>query len=140
MRRLTGKDAGQVAPLVAVLLLGLLALLGVVADGGAVLAARRGLQQLADGAARAGAAAVDEAALRDSAGMVVVVDEAAAEAAALSYLAEVGFGGMAEVTAAPTHVVVFLEQERPTMLGRVLGASSVTVRAEGQAAPRSGGL
>ena len=47
-------ERGVVAPLVAVMLIGLLGIAALVIDGGVLFAARRDLQGLADGAARAG--------------------------------------------------------------------------------------
>ena len=47
------------------MLLGLLAVAALVIDGGLLFAERRDLQGMADGAARAGAMAIDEELLRD---------------------------------------------------------------------------
>ena len=59
-------ESGAVVPLTAVMLLGLLAIAALVVDGGLLFAERRDLQGLADGAARAGAMAVDEDLLRET--------------------------------------------------------------------------
>lgn len=139
MRELRG-DGGQAAPLVGVLLVGLVALLALVSDAGMVLSTRRDLQQLADAAARAGAGALDEDALRGSGGTVVVLDPDPARRAALSYLAETGFGGQAEVSAEPAGITVVLATDLSPMLGRVLGAETVRVHSEGRAAARSRSL
>ena len=81
-------ERGAVAPLVAMMLLGLLALAALVIDGGLLFAERRDLQGLADGAARAGAMAVDEDVLRETG--AVRLDSAAAQAAAERYLEAAG--------------------------------------------------
>ena len=54
-------EDGQILVLTVVVALALLAILGLVADGGLVLARYRELQGVADAAARAGAAQLDEA-------------------------------------------------------------------------------
>ena len=61
------RESGAVVPLVAVMLLGLLAMAALVIDGGLLFAERRDLQGMADGAARAGAMAIDEELLRETA-------------------------------------------------------------------------
>ena len=59
------RESGAVVPLTAVMLLGLLAVAALVIDGGLLFAERRDLQGMADGAARAGAMAINEELLRD---------------------------------------------------------------------------
>ncbi len=131
-------EAGQVAVLVAVLLLGLLALLGLVADGGLVFTARRDLQGAADGAARAGAGALDQATYRASNGQVVRLDPAQARSAASRFLDTTGFSGDAVVTADPATVTVTLaEQVRPPILG-AFGVGPVEVDARAAAHPETG--
>ena len=73
--------------LVAVVLLALLVLIALVADGGVLLAAHRDLQGTADGAARAGAGALDLAAYRASDGRIAQLDPALARSAATRFLA-----------------------------------------------------
>src|SRR5438552_16140250 len=55
---------------------------GLAIDGGLLLASRRELQSVADGAARAGATRLDKERLRGSAGADIQLDPALAEAAA----------------------------------------------------------
>jgi hypothetical protein len=57
-------EDGQILVLTVVVALALLAILGLVADGGLILARHRELQGIADAAARAGAAQLDEASYR----------------------------------------------------------------------------
>ena len=61
---------------------------GLAIDGGLLLASRRELQSVADGAARAGATRLDKERLRGSAGADIQLDPALAEAAAREYVDE----------------------------------------------------
>jgi Flp pilus assembly protein TadG len=61
---------------------------GLAIDGGVLLASRRQLQSVADGAARAGATRLDLERLRASGGVDVQLDQALAVDAASTYLAE----------------------------------------------------
>jgi Flp pilus assembly protein TadG len=65
-----------------------LAVAGLAIDGGVLLASRRQLQSVADGAARAGATRLDLGRLRDSGGADVQLDPNLAVAAANGYLAQ----------------------------------------------------
>ena len=77
--------------LVAILMVGMVAVVGLVTDGGMVFTQRRDLQNVADAAALAGAAQIDQDTYRASAGEIVVLDQAAAYTAAVTYLdGEVG--------------------------------------------------
>jgi Flp pilus assembly protein TadG len=135
LRRLASDDRGQAALLVAVLMLGFLALLGLLSDSGQVLAARRNLQDLADASARAGAATINPAAFRQPGSDVLELDQNAARQAALNYLSEVGYKGSVSVTTGPLLVDVHLEQARQTTFARIFGISSVNVGADSQASP-----
>src|SRR5207237_2876094 len=61
---------------------------GLAIDGGVLLTARRQLQSVADGAARAGATRLDLDRLRASGGADVQLDQSLATAAAVAYLDE----------------------------------------------------
>ena len=135
MKRLRD-ERGVVAPLVAVMLLGLLGIAALVIDGGVLFAARRDLQGLADGAARAGAMTLNLESLR-SAGHVVL-DPEAAQGAARDYLRAAGFDGDIAVTADTTGVTVDLAQDRQTVLMGLLGVRTVRTEAHAVARPRSG--
>ena len=67
MRRLHDEESGQVIVLVAILMVGLVAVVGLVTDGGMVFTQRRDLQNVADAAALAGAMQIDQDAYRASA-------------------------------------------------------------------------
>lgn len=131
-------DSGQAAPLVLVTLLGLLAVAGLVIDGGLLFSSRRSLQSLADGAARAGAMAVDEQALRESRGAEVLLDVAAAREAAGEYLRLAGFSGSVETEVAERAVVVRLMHSNRTLILSLVGVGQVSIRAEASAYPSAG--
>jgi Flp pilus assembly protein TadG len=139
LRRLAGDDSGQAALLVAVLMLGLLALLGMLSDSGQVLAARRNLQDLADASARAGAATLNVADLRQPGTQQLVLDQGLAKQAALNYLNEAGYKGSVSVRTGPLLVDVHLDEASQTTFARILGISSVDVGADSQAAPGTQG-
>jgi uncharacterized membrane protein len=134
----TDQEAGQVMVLVMVLSLAFLAILGLVADGGLMFAARRDLQVTADAAARAGAAQLDEAVYRASDGHTVQLDPAQAAAAARQHLQAAGFTGQAEVSADTAAVtVVVVQPTRPPVLG-TFGVGAVRMQARALARPRTG--
>lgn len=135
-RRIDG-ESGQVIVLVAVLMVALVAVVGLVTDGGMVFTQRRDLQNVADAAALAGAMQIDENAYRASGGTAVVLDEQAARAAAVVYLqAE---GGLAyQVSVTPARVDVSVSRQANTGFLRVLGISGVQINAAATAEPRHG--
>jgi Flp pilus assembly protein TadG len=130
------EETGAVVPLIAVMLLGLLAVAALVIDGGVLFAERRDLQGLADGAARAGAMAVDEELLRETGD--VKLDPAAARTAVGRYLAAGGFQGEVRIDADVLGVTVDLEESRPTLMMDLLGVRAVSVTAHAVARPRVG--
>jgi uncharacterized membrane protein len=130
------EERGAVAPLVAVMLLGLLAMAALVIDGGLLFAERRALQASADGAARAGAMAINEDLLRESG--TVKLDPSAARTAAERYLDAAGVEGTVRVDANMLSVSVDLEQQRPTLMMGLLGLRTVDVTAHAVARPRVG--
>lgn len=126
--------------LLCVLLPALLAIAGLTIDGGQVLVVRREAQALADASARAGAAEIDEAALRSNPADPPVLDPAAAAVAATSFLAEVqprASIDIAEVDADHIRVRVTSPPISLTLL-RLVGLSSVRVDASARAVPRTG--
>src|SRR5437016_10541386 len=90
MRR-AGDERGQVTAFVVVIMVALLAMGGLVIDGGYALAAKRRAVNEADAAARAGAQALDNATYR--AAGTLNPDPATALAAARTYLARTGDAG-----------------------------------------------
>lgn len=129
-------ESGAVVPLTAVMLLGLLAIAALVVDGGLLFAERRDLQGLADGAARAGAMAVDEDLLRETG--TVRLDPAAARDAAERYLAAGGFEGTIRIDTDMLDVTVDLEESQPTLMMGLLGVRAIGVTAHVIARPRVG--
>lgn len=129
-------ERGAATAMVALFLLGLIAVSGLVADGGTVLAERRSLQNLADAAAAAGAMELDVAAYRRGGG-AVSLDAAAARRAAASRLSSAP-GVSAEVRATGSLVAVRVERGVPLAFLGVLGLGSVTVSAVADAEPRAG--
>ncbi len=79
---------------------------GLAIDGGVLLASRRQLQSVADGAARAGATRLDLERLRSSGGADVQLDQALALEAASTYLDERLARELAWPAAPVTHVDV----------------------------------
>jgi len=130
------EETGAVVPLTAVMLLGLLAVAALVIDGGVLFAERRDLQSLADGAARAGAMAVDEELLRETGD--VRLEPVAGRTAAGRYLAAGGFQGEVQIDADTMSVTVDLEESRPTLMMGLLGVRAVSVTAHALARPRVG--
>jgi len=122
-------ERGSISLFVVMLAGALFALGGLVADGGAGLAAARRANDLAEGAARAGAAA---STVPRSSGFAVI-DPVLARQGALAYLASEGVEGDARVT--PTSVVVTLAMQQPTRLLRLVGIDHLNVEGQGEARP-----
>lgn len=129
-------ERGVVAPLVAIMLLGLLAIMALVIDGGVLFAARRDLQGLADGAARSGAMSVDIDELRRSG--QVRLDPSLAEQAMRDYLRAAGFDGVVSVQADTLSAAIDLAEERETVMMGLVGIRSVRAEAHAVARPRAG--
>lgn len=130
-------EGGQAMVLVAIFLMGLVAVAGLVADGGVVFAQRRELQNIADAAAAAGAMRVDEATYRSSGGAVIVLDQGAANSTAVEYL--VGEAGVQyTVGVTGTRVEVGVARSAKTAFLRVLGINDVQINAHAVAEPRFG--
>jgi Flp pilus assembly protein TadG len=130
-----------VQTLFAVLVFALLGLSGLAIDGGQVLVAKRDAQGLADAAARAGAAQLDEVAARANPEIPPHIDPAAATTAAIAYIDEVRPGATIQVLAVDaTHIRVRVTSRPvPVSLLQLAGVGQ-TVRAEaiGEAEPQTG--
>jgi uncharacterized membrane protein len=129
-------DRGQTTLLLLVFLGFLVMLVGLVSDGGQTLASRRELQGLADGAARAGASAIDQATFAHA--HTAVINPQQADQAAHAYLAAQGFGGQAQVGTSTRQVVVTLAQTYPLSFAGFLGIPNVTLHAMSQSGPFTG--
>jgi len=122
-----------------VLLPALLALTGLVADGGEVLVARREVQGLAEGAAHAGAAQLDPASARATPDQVTALGPQAAELAAARYIA-VQETGLSATVHADTRQVAVHVTSRPIQMTflRLAGIMQVQVAGDATAEPRTG--
>jgi Flp pilus assembly protein TadG len=126
-------DRGQVTVLMMPIIVALLAVAGLVIDGGAALAARQQAANLAEQAARLGADQLDQASLRGAG--PATVDVAAATAAARGYLAAQGQAGRVDVNMSAVRVTVTIS--RRASLLQLVGIKTLTVTAH--AAARSVG-
>jgi Flp pilus assembly protein TadG len=128
-------------PLFAVLLIMLLGLSGLAMDGGQLFLARRDTQSLADAAARAGAAQLDEVELRTNPDNPPQIDPIKAADAAETYIAEARPGASVAVLAVDgNHIAVRVTSPPvPVTLLQLAGVgSSIRVQAVGAAVPESG--
>lgn len=128
-------EHGQALVLAVVVLGGLIAIAGLAVDGGLLFAQRRDLQNIADGAALAGAMQLDERAYRASG--AVTLDTTAAQAAATAYVAsesDVAF----TVAARNTDVEVDVSRQAATGFLRIVGIGSMSIRASARAEARHG--
>ena len=128
---------GSVAIVMPILAVGLLAMAGLVLDGGAALAARGRAADVAQQAARAGADALTPSSLRRSDPSGLAVDPAAAVAAADQVLAAGDVAGQASV--AGDIVTVTAQVSRKTAMLSAVGVNTVTGRASATATVLFGG-
>ena len=118
----------------------LIGVAGLAIDAGLALSARRELQSLTDGAARAGATRIDLVLLRRSGGDQVELNTADAYAAANLYLDErvpneplIGSELERRVDMAPQRVQVALQVTVPTAFMRIVRIESVPIGATADA-------
>lgn len=114
---------------VTVFTVALVFVVGLVLDGGLVLAAKRQAQNVAESAARAGAQAVSIDRLRSEGASELDADRA--EERARAHLARSGHRGT--VTAGGDTVRVTVEIDQPLQILGIGGLGQVTVTGEGQA-------
>ena len=124
-----GDERGQVTAFVVVIMVALLAMAGLVIDGGDALAAKRRAINEADAAARVGAQALDVAGYR--AAGTFAPDPDTAVAAARAFLARTGDVG--EVAVHGDQVVVTVHLNQPTTLLGIVGVRSMTLTGTGSA-------
>ena len=115
-------DAGTITLFLVPIVLAVLAVAGLVYDGGAKLTAGRRADSLAQEAARAGAEQVSP----PGSGTALRLDPGRAASAAQAYLAQAGESGTATVTG-PGSISVTVTITRPTALLDLIGISSTTV-------------
>jgi uncharacterized membrane protein len=135
--RLLGED-GQILVLTLVVALALLAILGLVADGGLLFARHRELQAIADAAARAGAGQLDEATYRASDGRTAQLDPTQASAAARRHLRAAGFTGQATIATTTGQVTIGLAEPFRTPIFNNVGFSPIRLAVRARAEPRTG--
>jgi uncharacterized membrane protein len=129
---------GSAVVWVAVTLPLFVSLVGLAIDGGLVFDARRELQSVADGAARAGAMQLDETAYRATAGAEVVLERTRAQAVAWQYLAAQGVPYEGDVSTSSDRIVVTLRTRVATAFLRLAGITDVTIEATAPAEVRHG--
>lgn len=122
-------ERGQVTAFVVVLMVALLAMGGLVIDGGYALAAKRRAITEADAAARAGSQALAIADYRATGSLAP--DSDAAVAAARAYLARTGDAG--DVTIRGNEVMVTVHIDQPMTLLGIIGVGTMTLTGTGQA-------
>jgi uncharacterized membrane protein len=122
-----------------IVLLPLLGLGGLAIDGGQVLVERRAIQGVADGAARAGAAELDETSARQDPTLPPELDRDAAWAAAAQYVEVQPPGLEAHIDTSSNEVVVHLTSRPiPMSFLRLAGITTVRVEADAHAEPETG--
>lgn len=121
-------ERGQITAFMAIFVLTLLAVAGLVIDGGYTLAAKRRAINEAEGAARAGAQALLPGSLRQG---EALPDPVRAKAAADAYLLHTGHSGTVDVTV--DRVVVTVSFPQKMMILGIGGLASVTVTGRGEA-------
>jgi Flp pilus assembly protein TadG len=132
-RRAGGRgDRGSLTLMLAVLFVALIALAGIVVDGGAKLTAAENAAAIAQEAARAGAGIVDANTAHQSG--TFVVSENQAITAADSYLSQAGAGVTGQATPGPEgsdEIVVHVTVTVPTRVLSIIGIT--TMHASGTA-------
>ena len=123
------RDDGQVTAFVTLLMVAMLAMAGLVYDGGALITAKRRANNEAEAAARAGAAAVSHETLRGTG--AIEVDPHRAVSAAQSYLATTGHAGSVNVSGNVVDVTVTFAQ--PLRILGFAGLVSLSVTGHGSA-------
>lgn len=128
-RRCAHAERGAISVFLAVLVPGLLLIIGLAVDGGAKVAATQRANAIADEAARAGGQALDVAAALAG---EVRVDPPAAVTAAEGYLDRNDVAGSVTVVDGDTLQVTTTISEPTTFLG-LIGISTLTVEGSGTA-------
>ena len=122
-------ERGMVTAFVASFTIALLAVAGLVVDGGYILAARQRAYDEADAAARAGAQAIDVDTLRSGGAATVVAADA--QRRVDEYLGPSGHHGVVEVNGG--HVTVTITHDQPLVMLNAFGVGPVTIEVTGTA-------
>ena len=134
LRRRLGDEEGMVTAFVVVFTLALLAMAGLVLDGGLALAAKVHAIDDAQAAARAGAQAIDIPLYRSTG--TITLDPAQAVADAQGFLAAAGEHSSASVAGETVTVNVTITQ--PTQILSIVGVDQLTVTGTGSATAQQG--
>jgi Flp pilus assembly protein TadG len=118
------RDAGTISLYMALFVVALLAMAGLVLDGGAAIAARGRAADLAEQAARAGADALSPSSLRGPTPNALAIDPVAARTAANRVLTLGGATG--EVRVSGLDVTVTAHVERHAVILSALGVNDLT--------------
>ena len=129
------REEGQALVMVAVMMVGLVSVVGLVSDGGLVFAQRRDLQNAADAAAAAAAMRIDEDVYRATGD--VVLDQRLARETAVRYL-DAEDGVSYEISTSPESVEVSVSRQASTSFLGLIGIDDVDVNARASAEPRYG--
>jgi hypothetical protein len=116
----------------------LVLMVGVLADGGLLFATYRRAALLADSAATAGAGVLDPAALRADPAGPPRLEPARAKAMAMSYVTRHQPAAVPEVDVTPDRIVVRVTLNVPVVIVHPFGQDIRQVVAEGAARPMSG--
>ncbi len=134
LRRRLGEEDGMVTAFVVIFTLALLAMAGLVLDGGLALAAKVHAIDDAQAAARAGAQAIDIPLYRSTG--TITLDPAQAVADAQGFLAAAGEHGTVSVAGETVTVNVTITQ--PTQILSIVGVDQLTVSGTGSATAQQG--
>lgn len=129
-RRLRGEE-GMVTAFVTILTVAIIFVIGLVLDGGYILAAKREASNVAEQAARAGAQELSEDVVRDTGRVELAGDRA--RVAAESFVARRGHRGQARIEGGS--VVVTVEVDRSLLILGAAGLADVVVTGTGSARP-----
>lgn len=117
-------DRGSLTLMLAVLFVALLALAGIVIDGGAKLTAAENAAAIAQEAARAGAGQVNETVAHENGSFVV--DEDQAITAADAYLSGAGYTGRVTQGPGTDQIQVTVTVSQPTRVLSIIGIDTIT--------------
>jgi hypothetical protein len=134
LRHRLGEEEGMVTAFVVIFTLALLAMTGLVLDGGLALAAKVHAIDDAQAAARAGAQAIDIPLYRSTG--TITLDPAQAVADAQAFLAAAGEHGTVSVAGETVTVNVTITQ--PTQILSIVGVDQLTVTGTGSATAQQG--
>ena len=129
-------DRGSITAYLLIMTVALVALAGLVLDGGAALTAHGTAADTAQQAARAGADALDEQSLRSTTPAGLTTNPAAAREAAAAVLAAADVTG--DITVTGTTVTVTARATKPTAILAIVGINQVGGTATATAIPLHG--